>query len=97
MLWFSWDERKAEHNLGVHGIDFLTATQVFEDPDLLLAEDRAVDGEERIHALGLVPDRGLILVVALYEISEDETEEHVRIISARPATRAEEVSYYRPF
>ena len=94
MLRFSWDRRKSERNLQRRGISFESASLVFDDPNLCIFEDRTLGGEERIHVLGEIPVVGLLLVVALYEISEDETEEHVRIISARLATRAEAVSYY---
>lgn len=53
MLKFEWDARKAGDNKAKHGISFERATQVFDDPQLVLAEDAAHGrSEARYFALG---------------------------------------------
>jgi uncharacterized DUF497 family protein len=54
-----------------------------------------VNGEERWHAIGLIADIVIIVVVHRYcgEESEVRSKEVVRIISARRATRREREIY----
>ncbi len=54
---FEWNEEKQRTNIDKHGIGFELAHTVFEDPDVLLRQDRIVDGEERWQALGASPAR----------------------------------------
>jgi uncharacterized DUF497 family protein len=52
---FEWDERKARDNLAKHGISFDLATEVFDDPRLVLAADAAHSRtESRYFAFGQV-------------------------------------------
>jgi uncharacterized protein len=44
---FEWDKRKARENEAKHGVSFEQATQVFEDPQLVLAEDAATVAAKR--------------------------------------------------
>ncbi len=45
---FEWDAAKSRINQTKHnGLDFETAARVFNDPSMLLIEDRIVDGEQR--------------------------------------------------
>jgi len=39
---FEWDEEKNRRNLAKHRIGFQTAKLVFEDPNVLIQEDRVV-------------------------------------------------------
>jgi uncharacterized protein len=74
------------------GIDFETASRVFADPNLMLRKDRAVDGEQRWHAIGTV--RKAVLPVAHVYLEENENgEEIIRIISAREADPRERRIY----
>lgn len=85
---FEWNARKSEANLNKHGIEFEIACEVFFDP-LLRAEDGGVsDGERRDAVIGLTVNWQLLYVV--YVMRDDDT---IRIISARPATKAERKSY----
>ena len=86
---FEWDEAKNEANQQKHGVTFLIASLVFDDPHVLLFIDRVVDGEERWHAIGQVSGALLFLTVVHTYVEE----EVVRIISARPATRKERNEY----
>jgi len=88
---FEWDEFKSSRNLAKHRISFETASLVFEDPHVLVREDRIVEGEERWQALGFIGDAVIVLVVHTYR--EESGEEVVRIISARKAAAAERKAY----
>ncbi len=73
---FEWDARKARENVIKHGVSFELAQYVFQDPDLVLAEDAAHGGAEpRYFAFGKV--RGGVLTVR-FTIRR----ERVRIIGA---------------
>lgn len=88
---FEWDEEKNRRNLARHRISFETAKLVFDDPHMLLQEDRVLNGEERWQALGLIGGKVVILVVHTHR--QDEGEEVVRIISARKAAGPERKAY----
>lgn len=52
---FEWDARKARDNLAKHGVSFDVATEVFDDPRLVLAADAAHSrAESRYFAFGHV-------------------------------------------
>jgi uncharacterized protein len=83
---FEWDEAKNRVNQAKHdGLDFETAARVFNDPQLILAGDRIVEGEQGWHAIRAVSD-ALLLVVHTFR-EEDDGEEIIRIISAREANQ----------
>ena len=82
---FSWDPRKADSNLRKHGIAFDEAITVFNDPIALIFDDMVHSEEEhREIIIGFSTLRRLILV-CFVERSEDT----IRIISARRATKVE--------
>ena len=92
---FEWDAAKSQANRRKHGLDFQIAARVFEDPNMLLIEDRIDEhGEQRWHALGMVGGRSLLLVVHLYWEAENG-EEIIRIISARKAGKRESRVYFQ--
>jgi uncharacterized DUF497 family protein len=90
-----WDPAKSESNKTKHGIAFERAQLVFDDPCCVTFPERAVDSEERWHAIGLIAGIVIIVVVHTYRVEESEgkSEEVVRIISARRATRREREIY----
>ncbi|PHV09890.1 BrnT family toxin [Chitinimonas sp. BJB300] len=92
-LLFEWDPAKAASNLKKHGLDFETATLVFNDPLALTLfdEDHSSTHDERWITLGQVEGRKLVVAVHTWRENEDTV--HVRIISARLATRHEERQY----
>ena len=50
---FTWGPKKAKLNLKRHGVSFETGGQVFDDPFVLIVEDREDEnGEMRYHAIG---------------------------------------------
>lgn len=50
---FEWDESKRESNLLKHGMDFLDAVKIFDNPILEWNDDRQDYGEERMMSLGV--------------------------------------------
>ena len=84
---FEWDEAKRKSNLRNHGIDFVGIEQVFDGETVTILDDRFDYGEERFVTFGLLDGR----VVA---IAHTETDEVIRIISLRKATKNEESSYF---
>lgn len=85
---FEWDKRKAAGNQRKHGVSFEEACTVFSDE--LAATGLDPDhsaGEPRWLTFG-VSFRGRLLVV-----SHADDGDIIRIISARPATRAERNVY----
>jgi uncharacterized DUF497 family protein len=84
---FRWDMEKADLNFARHGIRFEQACEVFLDP-LVKFLDATAEDEAREAVLGLAEDWSLLFVV--HVIREPGV---IRIISARPATRAERNAY----
>jgi hypothetical protein len=89
---FSWDEAKNRTNQKKHGVSFEAAVRVFHDPLLLSRSDGIVDGEERWRTIGRADGTVLLLVVHTWE-EEKTGQEHIRLISARRATRQERELY----
>ena len=85
---FEWDEEKRQRNVRVHGIDFLTASLVFENEMLERIDDREDYGEDRIIALGHV--NGVVIRV-VYTLRQSR----IRIISAMKASKYEREIYYQ--
>jgi len=85
---FAWDEAKRQANLRKHGIDFIGIEQVFASETVTVLDDRFNYGEERFVTFGVLSGR----VVA---IAHAETDEVIRIISVRKATKDEESSYFK--
>ncbi len=87
-----WDPAKNEINKTKHGIDFETAQLVFDDPFTVTFVERVTNGEARWHAIGRIDEIIIVVVVHTYRVVED-SDEVIRIISARPATRRERKLY----
>jgi len=90
-LKFEWDPEKARRNAAKHGVTFELARRVFDDPLYLLVPDRFDEGEQRWHAIGLVGEVVILLVVHTYPDAGNE--ELIRIIGARKATAHERRRY----
>ena len=86
---FAWDGRKARSNAKKHGVSFEETESVFYAEQALFLEDpRASGEEERFLLLGLSSTlRMLVVVHAL------RSEDVIRIISVRRATRPENQAY----
>lgn len=89
---FTWDNAKDHSNQRKHGLDFETASMVFDDPFAWSEQDRIEDGEERWQTIGLIGGLLVVLVAHAYWREEDG-EEVIRIISARRATNRERRRY----
>lgn len=85
---FEWDEQKRQINIVRHGIDFADLPGLFDGETVLLLDDRFDYGETRFISLGIL--NGIVIVVA-----HTETDQTIRLISARKATKYEEESYYQ--
>jgi len=87
MLSFTWNEDKAVENYAKHGVSFELATLVFRDPFAAERVDNRRDyGEERFIIIGMARDVVLFVVYT-------ERDDHVRLISARRATKHESDDY----
>jgi len=82
-----WDPAKASSNLSKHGISFAEVEPAFYDEFALSMPDPFSVSEERFVLIGL-DALGRILTIAYTYRGES-----IRIISARPATKAERESY----
>ena len=89
-LKFVWDSDKAKINLKKHKVNFRTATLAFFDDYRIEEFDELhSDFEDRYKVIGKVEN----VLTVIYT----EREDNLRIISARHATRTEEVEYYEQF
>ena len=85
---FEWDENKNASNIERHGIDFNDAKEIFNGFTLTIEDDRFDYGEQRFISFGMMHDHLIALV-------HTETEENIRIISARKATRNEQKEFFK--
>lgn len=84
---FEWDSDKAAANVSRHGVSFELAMLVFLDNGRLIKLDERFDyGEERIITMGHVNNR-------LHVVVYTQTNDTIRIISARKANRRERKRY----
>jgi uncharacterized DUF497 family protein len=87
---FKWDPRKAATNERVHGISFETASEVFGDPNHVVAENYFIarDGEQRYQVI--VMTNSLVLLLMVFVDRTEPGGEIIHIISARKAVGYEE-------
>jgi uncharacterized DUF497 family protein len=87
-LQFTWDPAKAAANLRKHGVAFEDASTVFRNPlAKVLPDPTHSEREQRSLILGHSAGGRLLLVVFT------ETEERIRIISARDVSARERREY----
>ena len=85
---FEWDDEKAQSNLNKHGVSFVEAATIFNDPNLAtIADPDHSDDEERFVSIGVSVIRRLLSVIHTFR------KERIRLISARKATKAEKEAY----
>ena len=82
-----WDEDKRERNIEDHGIDFVRAAKIFENPIVECLDDRKDYGEERDIAIGHWEENFLVVVYTWRGKNR-------RIISAWKAGRNEKRTYH---
>ena len=85
---YEWDEAKRQSNVHKHGIDFIGIERVFAGETVTIPDDRFDYGESRFNTLGVLNGYGVV-------IAPTETDEVIRIISARKATKNEEAYYFK--
>ena len=85
---FVWDEAKRRSNLKRHGYDFPAARVVFAGETVTILDNRFDYGEVRLVTLGLLWGRVVAIV-------NTETDDEIRIISVRKASRNEENIYFK--
>jgi len=90
MIRFEWDERKARSNLKKHGVSFEEARSVFHDEMALQFHDDDATAEDRFILIGMSRMSRVLIVV---HSERGNSEEIVRIISARKATGRERKFY----
>jgi uncharacterized DUF497 family protein len=91
---FEWDPKKSASNKRKHGVSFEEASSVFSDENaLLLSDSEHSDAEDRFVLLGISASLRVLVVCHCYRQSEQE----IRIISARKATRNERTQYVQRY
>jgi uncharacterized DUF497 family protein len=85
---FEWNSEKAKSNLQKHQVEFGEASTIFDDPLFItfLDEEHSKD-EERYITIGLSSNNNLLIV------AHTESNDRIRIISARKVTKIEEKFY----
>ena len=91
MIFFERDEAKAESNRRKHGVSFDLAAEVFDDPYAVAEQDRFEGGETRCQTIGMV--EGIVVLLVGHTVQEKESDEIIRIITARRTTRKEREGY----
>jgi uncharacterized DUF497 family protein len=87
---FEWDDEKAESNYRKHGVTFAEAATVFDDPLAATTADLGhSDGEDRFLTVGMSVQNRILVVIHTYRGGR------TRIISAREATRREQIGIRR--
>jgi uncharacterized DUF497 family protein len=82
---FEWDEKKSRANKSKHGIDFKTATELWNDPDRIEIQANFTN-ETRNALIGKIGDK---LWAAIFTLRIDI----VRLISVRRARKKETQLY----
>jgi uncharacterized DUF497 family protein len=85
---FEWNAQKNATNQRKHGVSFAEAASVFYDPLSATGDDPDHSADERRFVTFRVSSSGRLLVVA-----HADGDDVIRIISARPATRADRKIY----
>lgn len=83
-----WNAQKNATNQRKHGVSFAEAASVFYDPLSATGDDPDYSADERRFVTFGVSSSGRLLVVA-----HADRDDVIRIISARPATRADRKIY----
>ena len=82
---FEYDEVKSLSNADKHGIDFIAAQAIWEDPDAMELQAKSYD-EERCIVIGLIGDKHWSAVITYRDTN-------IRLISVR-RSRPQEIQLY---
>jgi uncharacterized DUF497 family protein len=85
---YEWDEQKRQINVKKHGVDFNDVPEVFDGDTVTIPDERFDYGENRFIVIGILKN---MVVVVVYT----ERGENIRIISARKATKNEQIYYFQ--
>lgn len=84
---FEWDDGKNARNVAKHGIGFERARRIFDGPVLTVEDTRRDYGERRFLSIGKLDSETYLC------LCHTPRSGVTRIISARPAKRAERARY----
>ena len=85
---FEWDPRKAGYNQQKHGVDFLEAATIFNDPlSITYPDPDHSEDEERFIIIGMSNADRLLIV------AHTDRRDITRLISAREVTNRERKLY----
>ena len=85
---YEWDEQKHLANVKKYGIDFIDLPEVLDGDVVIIPDERFDYGETRFILIGILKSQ--VVVVAYTERGEN-----IRIISARKATKNEQIFSFR--
>ncbi|MDA3894580.1 MAG: BrnT family toxin [Desulfobacteraceae bacterium] len=91
-LIFSWDDKKNSNNQKKHHVSFEEAQTVFFDERAIEFDDPDhSEDENRFLLIGLSHKMRVLVICHCFRVSESE----IRIISARKATKKEQIVYFK--
>ena len=82
-----WDNNKNKINIEKHGIDFLDAYKIFENPIISKIDNRIDYQEKRFIGIGKLEQ---VVVILVYT----KRGKNIRVISIRKANKIERKIYY---
>ena len=85
---FEWDEARAALNQAKHGVTFQEAATVFGDPLSMVFDDPGHSHDEQRALLIGMSEEHRVLIIAFTDSNES-----IRIISARETSRSERETY----
>ena len=90
---FEWDDGKRRENIVKHGVDFVRAAMIFENPVIAEIDSRKRYGESRQRALGHVGDEFYVVIytwrgkarriISAWKAGEDGKRRYQAILSGR--------------
>lgn len=85
MRCFEFDDHKSQVNRDKHGIDFIDAQALWDDPDVVEIKAKS-DDEERLLVIGTIAGKTWSAVIT-------QRNENIRVISVRRSRKAEVAIY----
>ena len=82
---FEYDKQKSKRNKDKHGIDFVEAQHIWEDPDCIMIPARTI-GESRFLLIGMFNKK-------IWSVIFTIRDQKIRIISVRRSRKNEEEIY----
>jgi len=90
---FEWDADKGQENIAKHGVDFVRAAMIFQNPVIAEIDARKRYGEMRYRALGHIEDEFYVVIytwrgkarriVSAWKAGEDGKRRYQAILSGR--------------